>query len=208
MIIDHLHDDALLLVLKALEHEHIFVYPTDTIYGFGGDARSEKVIHDLYELKSRPEHMPVSMLVKDKAMLDLYAECPPKAKLLIDRFLPGALTLVLPAKNRQLPTKLFSMEGYLGFRIPDHSFCHRLSQVFNAPIITTSVNLSGQPALNDMSEISRVFGQDVELLVQDRQLDEASKPKGSTVVMITADDQLKILREGNIVADEINRVIR
>jgi L-threonylcarbamoyladenylate synthase len=208
MIIDHLHKDALSLTLEALEQERIFVYPTDTIYGFGGDARSEKVIDDLYELKSRSEHMPVSMLVKDKAMLDLYAECPSKAKLLIHRFLPGALTLVLPAKIRQLPSKLFSMEGYLGFRIPDHSFCHRLSQAFNAPIITTSVNLSGQPALNDMNEISRVFGQDVELLVQDRQLDKGITIKGSTVVMITADDQLEILREGNISVNEINRVIR
>lgn len=208
MIIDHQHKDALSLAITALEQERIFVYPTDTIYGFGGDARSEKVIDDLYDLKSRPDHMPVSMLVKDKDMLDLYAECPPKAKVLIDRFLPGALTLVLPAKDRQLPSRLFSMEGYLGFRIPDHPFCQRLSQAFSAPIITTSVNLSGQPALNDLDEISRVFGENVELLVQDRQLDGHTHSKGSTVVMITADDQLKILREGHISADEISRIIR
>lgn len=203
MIIDYRHEDALSFTLEALKSDKIFVYPTDTIYGFGGDARSDKVIHDLYELKARPDDMPVSMLVRDLAMLSRYAQISPKALKLVETFLPGALTLVLPAKEMDLPQKLFSLQGYLGFRIPDHEFCKRLSGNFDAPIITTSVNTSGQPAINSISEIDSQFGKKLELLIADPELDGIMEPKGSTVIMITINDELKILRKGAIPEKDI-----
>ena len=196
------------MAIKALLDQELFVYPTDTIYGFGGAAISEKVIETLYTLKERPVNMPVSMLVRDADMLNEYANISLKAKKLIDRFLPGALTLVLPAKEISLPDKLFSVKGYLGFRIPDHEFCRKLTQVFNEPVITTSVNISGRPALNRISDIEKQFGGKVDLLISDRDLENKRNAKGSTVVMISEDDDLKLLREGWIPEEEIHRTLR
>ena len=207
MIIEYRHKDALSYALEALRNEKVFVYPTDTIYGFGGDARSEKVILDLYELKARPVDMPVSMLVPDRDMLSRYAHTSSLASKLIETFLPGALTLVLPAKDMYLPQKLFSVQGYLGFRISDHKFCKRLSTNFDAPIITTSVNTSGQPALHSISDIDTQFGKRVGLLIADPELERHTEPKGSTVVMITKKDELKILREGAIPEKDIFELI-
>ena len=206
MIVDHSTKQALDSALIALNNEEVFVYPTDTIYGFGGDARSDKVIEQLYDIKGRSEHMPVSMLIHDLDMMRKYARISDKATKLIKHFLPGALTLVLPANHVELPQKLFSVQGYLGFRIPDHRFCSKLTQHFDGPVITTSVNRSGKPALNKIIDIEKQFGNRVNLLIQDMQLEQKADATGSTVIMITKDDDLKILREGSILEKEIRQI--
>lgn len=208
MIINCLDNIALTKALKALRSEEVFIYPTDTIYGFGGDAMSHKVLDKLYSLKQRPENMPVSMIVRDKEMLSQYAYIPAKAELLIDKFLPGALTLVLPAKNIALPDKLFSIQGYLGFRIPKHEFCQALSEKFERPIITTSVNLSGKAPLNDINSINDQFGNKIELMISDPELDTLTGSLSSTVVMISKDETLKVLREAAVSAQSINQILQ
>ncbi|MEA2076412.1 MAG: L-threonylcarbamoyladenylate synthase [Candidatus Marinimicrobia bacterium] len=208
MIIDCKNPNAIKEVLSSLKNEDIFIYPTDTLYGFGGDARSEKVVERLYELKQRSEHMPISMLVRDTEMLSGFAEIFDKTQKLINAFLPGALTLVLPAKDNSLPDKLFSVQGYLGFRIPDHDFCRNISSEFSGPIITTSVNLSGQPVLNDIESINDQFGKYIDLMISDRDFEMQNNVFASTVVMITENDTMKVLREGKISTEEITRILR
>ncbi|MFA6619065.1 MAG: L-threonylcarbamoyladenylate synthase [Candidatus Neomarinimicrobiota bacterium] len=208
MIVCHNEDRALDLALEYLKSQKIFVYPTDTLYGFGADASSVEALDKLYQLKQRPQNMPLSILVSNIDMLKQYAELSGLTKTLIEAFLPGALTLVLPSKSKNLPQGLYSMEGYLGFRIPDHKFCSKLSHKFNSPFITTSVNISGQAAMNDIESIKRVFSKDVDLMIRDERLDKSKSELGSTVVLIDKASNLKILREGRISEKEIRELIR
>lgn len=198
MIIESVEDIALDLALEHLYTKKLFIYPTDTLYGFGADARSVEALEKLYLLKQRPINMPLSMIVSDIDMLEQFAQVSNLTKLLLAHFLPGALTLVLPSIVTTLPKRLYSMEGYLGFRIPDHEFCAKLSQKFNSPFITTSVNVSGQSALNSIESIQKVFSKDIDLMIQDKKLDNAYLNKGSTVVLIDKNSKLKVLREGLI----------
>ena len=151
--------------------------------------------------------MPVSMLVRNKDMISEYAQVSREAESLIDKFLPGALTLVLPAKDKILPDKLFSVEGYVGFRIPDHEFCHALTRDFDRPIITSSVNISGKKALNNIHNISDQFGKEVKLMISDPKLDTMREPLSSTVVMILKDGTMKVLREAAISASQLNKAL-
>ena len=208
MINNYLEDIALAKALEALKSEEVFIYPTDTLYGFGGDAMSSKVLDKLYSLKRRPENMPVSMIVRDKIMLSQYAHIPAKADLLIDQFFPGALTLVLPAKDIVMPNKLFSVQGYLGFRIPNHDFCRELSEAFEGPIITTSVNFSGKAPMNNIKSINEQFGNEINLMISDPILDSSTETLSSTVVMISKDESLKVLREGIVSVESINQVLQ
>jgi len=203
MITEHTKPLSFELALNALKNEDIFVYPTDTIYGFGGNAHSEKVINRLFDIKERPENMPVSMIVRDLDMLTRYAYVSEKTNRLIEAFLPGALTLVLPAKHISMPDKLFSMQGFLGFRIPDHDFCKALSKSFDGPIITTSVNISGKPVLTRIQDIEKQFSKEIDLMISDPDLEKKTVPKSSTVIMISKDDEIKILREGAIPKKDI-----
>ncbi len=207
MIVNYHENMALASALKALERGDIFVYPTDTIYGFGGDASSFDVLDKLYSLKQRPETMPVSMIVRNIDMMSHYAHVSKTAEKLIEQFLPGALTLILPAKENVLPDKLFSVEGFLGFRIPDHEFCLAMSKDFERPIITSSVNLSGKAALNDINTISDQFGGKVDLMISDPKLDSIAEPLSSSVVMILKDGSIKVLREGAIPTRQLNRAL-
>ena len=207
MIINHIENMALVKALKALKDEEVFIYPTDTIYGFGGDATSPKVLDRLYSIKQRPDNMPLSMIVRDKEMMSRYAHISAKAESLIDKFLPGPLTLVLPAKDYSLPDKLFNVEGYLGFRIPAHDFCRAMSSKFDRPIITSSVNISGEAPLNNINRIHDQFGNEIELMISDTKLDTLTEPFGSTVVMISEDESVKVLREAAISAQSIDRAL-
>lgn len=198
-------DRAFLHVLKALKEDQVFIYPTDTLYGIGANALSFSALEKIYQIKERPTHMPMSMMVSDVTMLHEYAFVSSKIDELVEKFLPGALTLILPAKNNDLPKRLFSVEGYLGFRIPDHVFCRRIGKDFHFPIITTSVNVSGQPALNNMRDIEDTFSEKIDLMIYDRELDKQKNDLGSTILKVNKDDSWEILREGKIPKEELIR---
>ncbi len=208
MIIDHKDPKALENAIHYLNNDELFIYPTDTLYGFGGNSCSEKVLDSLYEIKNRPEHMPVSLIARDLDMIRKYAFVSEKTEKLACEFLPGALTLVLPAKTDSMPEKLFSAQGFLGFRIPDHDFCHKICLKYDKPVITTSVNKSGQPALNDMESIHDQFGKMIKLFISDKVLDQKSGTIPSTVILIDRDDKLSFLREGAIPRSQINNILQ
>jgi L-threonylcarbamoyladenylate synthase len=205
MKIIHTDSQALSHVLKVLEEDQVFIYPTDTLYGIGANALSFLALEKVYHIKERPSHMPMSMMVRDLAMLKEYAHVSTKVKDIVDKFLPGALTLILPAKSDELPQRLFSVEGYLGFRIPDHDFCRKMSKEFHFPIITTSVNVSGKPALNTIQDIEDAFADKIDLMIYDPQLDELKNDLGSTILKVNKDDSWEILREGKIPKEELIR---
>ncbi|MCK4813958.1 MAG: threonylcarbamoyl-AMP synthase [Candidatus Marinimicrobia bacterium] len=206
MIIDYQLASAQKKVLDALKDEELFVYPTDTLYGFGGNARSQNVIQRIYEVKKRPQNMPVSILVRDIKMMQDFAHISERTAKIIRRFLPGALTLVLPAKDMSLPKRLYSDNRYLGFRIPDHPFCRAILEHFQYPIISTSVNISHTPALTSIQDIEGQFGNEVQLFISDSRLNNAQHSLGSTVIKMTDDSELQLLREGSILFTEINRL--
>ncbi len=207
MIIDYQLASAKKKVLDALKDEELFVYPTDTLYGFGGDARSQSVIQRAYEVKKRPQNMPISILVRDMKMMQDLAHISEKTAEIIRQFLPGALTLVLPAKNMSLPERLYSDNHYLGFRIPDHPFCRAMLEHFQYPIISSSVNISQTSALTNIHDIEEQFGNEVQLFISDSRLNNAQHSLGSTVIKMTDDSELQLLREGSIPFIEINRLL-
>jgi len=206
MILDYRHPEAVPRAIAALQQGQVFVYPTDTLYGFGADAASETGINNVEELKKRPAQTPFSLLVHDLAMLKEYARVGNLAARLAGLFLPGALTLVLPAIRGKVPDVLYSEGNYLGFRIPDHPFCRELTANYPRPILSTSVNISGQKALNRIREIEMQFASGVELMIADSDLDRRPHPAGSTVIRIDDAERISLLREGSILFAEILKV--
>ena len=117
--------EVLTRAASALRSGKVVAYPTETLYGLGVDPFQEAALERLYELKGRPGRMPVSVLVRDPAMLLEVAEEPNQpARRLIEAFLPGPLTLILPARPG-LPARLTSGTGKVGVR--NHSYSFHLS---------------------------------------------------------------------------------
>ncbi len=144
--------DVIEHAVSILRQDGLVVYPTDTLYGLGADALSEEAVLRVYEAKGRPLGHPISVAVSDREMLYCIAHVSPEAEALIDRFLPGPITLVLPAKS-VLPPLLMAGTGHIGVRIPDHDIALSLIRAFDSPITATSANQSGGPDPRSEDEV-------------------------------------------------------
>lgn len=134
--------DQVELAVEILKHDGIVVYPTETVYGLGGDAFSDEAILKVYEAKKRPLSMPISIAVCSCDMIHGVAKTNDRVLEFIDRFLPGPVTVVLPARN-SVPDILTGGTGMIGIRFPSHPVALRLIDMLDSPITATSANLSG-----------------------------------------------------------------
>ncbi|MDD3095539.1 MAG: L-threonylcarbamoyladenylate synthase [Candidatus Neomarinimicrobiota bacterium] len=206
MILPYQHKEAVPRALHILQNGGVFVYPTDTLYGFGADAGSGSGIRLIGKLKKRPSRTPFSLLVRDLTMMKDYARVSGLVAAIAGRFLPGALTLVLPGNAGALPDELYSEGQFLGFRISAHPFCRELTAKYPKPVLSTSVNISGKDALNRIEDIQAQFGRQLTLMIEDAELDRRQQARGSTVIRIDANDSISLLREGSISFTEILKV--
>jgi L-threonylcarbamoyladenylate synthase len=145
--------DIIERAVSVLQRDGLVVYPTDTTYGLGADALSEEAVLRVYEAKGRPLGHPISVAISDREMLYCIAQVSPEAEALIDRFLPGPMTLVLPAKSL-LPSLLMAGTGHIGVRIPNHDIALSLIRAFDSPITATSANRSGEKDPRSEDEVN------------------------------------------------------
>ncbi len=174
----------------------VIIYPTETLYGIGADAMNEESVRRVFEIKGRREDNPVPILVRDKNMMDELAVIPDVGHLLIDKFLPGPLTLVLKRK-RDFPGIITAETDRVAIRISGHPFVRRLFKLISGPITSTSANISGVSNLLDFRSVFETFKGKVELIVDSGTLQPS---KGSTIVDLTVSPP-SILRGGDISRD-------
>ena len=134
--------DVIEKAVSVLMHDGIIVYPTETVYGLGADAFSDEAILKVYEAKKRPLAMPVSIAVSDFDMLNAVARIEPGLEPFLTTFLPGPVTVVLPAR-KTVPAILTGGTGLIGIRMPAHDLALQLIAKFDSPITATSANLHG-----------------------------------------------------------------
>ena len=130
--------------VQVLRRDGIIVYPTETVYGLGGDAFSDEALLRVYEAKGRPLGKPISVAVSDTGMLCAIACADDLSLELIGRFLPGPVTVILEARSC-IPPLLTGGTGRIGIRIPAHDLALRIISGFDSPITATSANISGEP---------------------------------------------------------------
>lgn len=187
---------------SVLREGGIIIYPTETLYGIGALALNEESIKKIFKIKERFYGKPIPILVKDKEMLSQFVEVTVEASKLIDKFLPGPLTLVLKQK-KFLPVLISAKTGKVAVRISSHPFVRRLIDLVSEPLTSTSANVSGVENLFNFDEIYRTFKDKVDLIV-----DSGSLPpsKGSTVIDLTVKPP-RIVREGDISKDVLREFL-
>ena len=178
--------------IEAIAEGLVVGLPTDTVYGIGVDPQNEAAVARLYELKGRPAHKPVGLLVADVAQAQEIGVLSDAAAELAARHWPGALTLVVTPRvvlpdwvgDRYLRT--------VGIRVPDHPVALELLRR-TGPLAVTSANRSGEPEAMSDVEARAIFGGGVAVYL------EGKCPGGapSTVVDATGAG-LVVLREGPV----------
>jgi len=189
--------------VKILRKGGVIAFPTDTVYGLGADAFNPTAVERIYEIKDRPKHRQLPLLVADVERLATLAEPIPEiAWFLARQFWPGGLTLVLP-KTDSLPAYLAS-GSTIAVRVPNHPVCLALIQHLGNPIIGTSANISGQPAALTAEEVGQQLGGKIDFIINGG---KCPGGKESTVVDITRESPI-ILRQGIIPSDEIDKAYK
>ena len=187
----------------------IILYPTETLYGLGVNALDPAELTDLFELKGRDATKVATWLVRDINDIAKYAELTPNATKIAERFLPGALTLVLMT-NDTVPPDVKAEDGTIGFRISSDPIAEQVIEAYmhenDAPLTCTSANLSGAPAFPTVEEILQQFGEHADMITQIID-DGPRKGLASTVVRVIR-DEVTVLREGEVSEADIMDVVK
>lgn len=133
---------------EAIKAGDIVVFPTDTVYGLGVSLFDTDAIERVFALKGRQGAKGLIVMIADTSEVNgLCSTIPGTAKILMERFWPGSLTLVLPAAQAIPP--MITIDGTVGVRLPDSPLVRSLIRAVGGPLATTSANLSGRPSATD-----------------------------------------------------------
>jgi L-threonylcarbamoyladenylate synthase len=180
----------------------VVVFPTESVYGLGADARSPAAVDRLVAVRGRDPGKPILVLVRDAAMAEaLAAAFPPLARVLATRFWPGPLTLVVAARG-DLPAPLTAGTGTIGVRVPGHAVAAALVAGVGGPITAPSANPPGREPPRRLDEARRYFGAAVDAYVDGGEL-----PGGASTVVAVDGDGVRILREGLVLRAAIDAAL-
>lgn len=179
----------------VLQNGGLVIYPTETCYGIGADATSQKAIDKLLEYKTKRQDKAISIAVTGKKMAAEYVEINKTAQNIYDNFLPGPITVVSKGKHK-VAKGVESSLGTQGIRVPAHPLVLDLLEAYKRPITATSANASYKKTPYTIKDILNNTSKKQQALV-DLIIDAGKLPKRkpSTIVDTTLDN-IYILREG------------
>ncbi|HNQ60578.1 MAG TPA: L-threonylcarbamoyladenylate synthase [Bacteroidales bacterium] len=186
-------EDDVRQAVAVLQGGGVILYPTDTIWGIGCKANDTRAISRIYTIKQRYEKKNLIILVDSEEMLRRYVtEVPAVASELIHTY-SKPLTIVYP-KAQNLPSILVANDQSIAIRVVKHPFCIEVIRRIDAPLVSSSANLSGEPAPASYSSITDQIKQAVDYIsTTDR--DKLYKPAASTLIRILPDDNFETLRD-------------
>lgn len=179
---------------RILTNDGVIAFVTDTVWGLGCLPSSEKGVQKIYEIKKREAQKPLILMSNNVENLKPYVkEINETAQNLIDKYFPGALTLVLE-KSKKTPDYITSGFNTVGIRVPDNAVFKEICEnVSGSVLATTSANLSSEPAAKNRAQAIENMQGKADLIIED--FDQCAKGLESTVALIIG-DEIKILRQG------------
>lgn len=207
MILIKENNKAVDIAVDYLSHGKLVFMATETVYIAAVDATNLEAVQKLVAFKNRPFGKPFSVGVTDIKMAEKYVEINKTARDLYKRFLPGPVTVVSKGKHA-VAHGVEAENGTLGIRIPDYLFFQKVVKKFGKPITTTSANANYQRRPYKISDILDNISKKQKKLI-DLVIDAGELPHNepSTVIDTTIDDELVILRQGEIKLKTKNEVL-
>lgn len=178
---------------EVLKKGGVILYPTDTIWGLGCDATDPEAVKRIFRIKQRDDSRSMLVLVDHDARLRQYiSEVPEIASELID-VSDRPLTIIYPGA-RNLAPELIADDGSVGIRLTSDPFCLKLIQRFGKPIVSTSANISGEPAPPYYSAIHERIIRQADYVVNWRR-DEKQESRPSSIIKLDERGRIQIIRK-------------
>ena len=190
------------LAKEQLDQSQVIAFPTETVMGLGVYFDDRKAYDLLNKIKNRPEDKPYTLMLGDVKDIEKYAEVNDRDLKIINAFMPGAVTLLLKAKDN-VPGYVTHNTGVIGVRVPDMKLVCDFINYCGKPLLVPSANKSGERPTLTSNEVRDIFGDEVAYVFDYDSLKQAP----STIIDLTK-EQVKILREGPVSINDINKVLK
>ena len=196
-----LQENDLDLAASLLLKGEVVAFPTETVYGVGVIATKEDAFNALVASKRRPPSKPFSMMLSSLKDVDRYAEIGPKGRAVMEKYMPGEITVLVKAKPG-LPNWITLGTPIIGIRIPDSKYVCSLIDKVGSPLLVTSANHSGEPTSTSFDVTYNTFNGEIAGVVVGKCVSE----KASAIVNISSEDDISLVREGPIPFEDMKKV--
>lgn len=187
---------------RVIRSGGLVVFPTETVYGLGGDATNASSARAIYQAKGRPADNPLIIHVATPYDAELYTETNPVYMRLASAFMPGPLTVILPSRST-IPPEVRAGLDTVAVRCPSHPVANAFIRAAGVPIAAPSANLSGKPSPTSAQDVRDDMDGRVDMI-----LDGGESEVGleSTIVKIEPDGSLLLLRPGAVTLADLSRI--
>jgi L-threonylcarbamoyladenylate synthase len=187
--------EQILQAIKVLKTGGIVIFPTDTAFGIGCRIDDEKAIKKLFQTRKRPQTQATPVLVSNIEMAQRYLQPIPNdvKEKLIDKYWPGALTVVLPCLIDKVPNLVRGGSQTLGVRMPNHEIALKIIEGVGVPILGPSANFHGEKTPYAFEDLDPELIKLVDYVVPG----ECSVKQASTVIDCSV-NPWKVIRQGVI----------
>ena len=181
----------------------VVAFPTETVYGLGADVFDERAVGKIFEAKQRPADNPLIAHISDVDQVGrLAAQVPSYADVLIERFFPGPLTLVLQKRDEVSSIVTAGLDS-VGVRMPRHGLAREFIKACGTPIVAPSANLSGRPSPTTWQAVLEDLDGRIDCILQGEATEIGLE---STVVDCTGDHPV-LLRQGSVSLEDLQAVV-
>ncbi len=179
--------------IEAMRKGGVILYPTDTVWGIGCDATNAEAVKRVYEIKQRDDSKALICLVDSDARLQRYVRNVPDVAWQLIDCVEKPTTLILDGAVNLAPN-LIAEDGSIGIRITKEAFSHELCFRFQKAIVSTSANISGEPAAQNYRDIDPRILEKVDYVCWTRR-QEHQPHQPSSIIKLSADGQVVIIRK-------------
>lgn len=178
--------------INIINQGEVLAFPTETVFGFGVVYDNVESFNKMCKLKNRMPDKPFTIMISSPNQINEFVEINDKMKKLIDKFMPGELTLLLPSK-KGLPFHLTLNESTVGIRMPNDQKLLSFIEQIGKPLLVTSANMSNEKPLLDSQNVFNQFNGKIVGIVEGKCVSNVP----STIVLVNG-NELKLIREGNL----------
>lgn len=188
---------------ELLKEGKTVIFPTETVYGLGANALDENAVKKIYEAKGRPSDNPLIVHIYDREEVrDLAKDINSKAEIVMDKFWPGPITIILNKKDI-VPNTTSGGLDTVAIRMPSHKIARELIKQSGLPIAAPSANISGRPSPTKGNHVKEEMDGRVSGIVLGGNCDFGLE---STVLDLTGEVPM-ILRPGSITKEDLEEVL-
>lgn len=187
---------------RVLRDGGLVVFPTETVYGLGGNALDSGAAEKIYAAKGRPSDNPLIVHLADAHEAEKYAHTNSLFYRIAERFMPGPLTVILP-KRDIIPLSVTGGLDTVALRVPSNVIARRLIELSGLPIAAPSANISGKPSPTKASHVIHDLDGRVDMIIDGGDCDIGLE---STIVRIDGEDALTLCRPGAVTCEQLSEL--